>query len=552
MYIGDFRVDQTLDVKFTSRSFTTGAPTQLAGSPTVAAYPGNSTTEITAGITLSVDFDGRTGLNNVRVVATSGNGYATATNYFLVLTAGTVGGVSVVGEVVGAFSIEARSALMPTTAGRLLDVSAGGEAGLDWANIGSPTTVQTLSATTIDVDQVVASVSGNVTGSVGSMAANGIAATSIATGAITNTKFAAGAVDAAALAANAISDTKIATGAFTAAKFAAGAFDAVWTVTTRELTAFSTALALNVWHVLESAIVTASTIGLKLKTNVDAVLSTRSSQASVDAIGTAVDTEVAAIKAKTDQLTFTTANKVDATIQAAGDLAQAAADKVWASTTRTLSAFSTALAVSVWDVLASAVATANSLGLQLKTNVDAAISSRSTYAGADTAGTTTLLSRIIGTLATGTHQPQSGDSFARLGAPVGASLSADVAGVQADTDNLQTRLPTALINGRMLSDVEAINDNTTAAVSLGRSAATIVSGTVDTTAFTPTTTEFEADDVTTAATDHYKGRTLIVTSGTLALQATSISAYSLVGGRGRFTVVALTAGPADNVTFLIV
>lgn len=41
------------------------------------------------------------------------------------------------------------SRLAPTTAGRTLDVSAGGEAGLDWANIGSPTTVQGLSGTTI-------------------------------------------------------------------------------------------------------------------------------------------------------------------------------------------------------------------------------------------------------------------------------------------------------------------------------------------------------------------------------------------------------------------
>jgi hypothetical protein len=62
--------------------------------------------------------------------------------------------------------------LVPTTAGRALDVSVGGEAGLDWANIGSPTTAQNLSATNIDVDQVVASVSGavgSVTGAVGSV-----------------------------------------------------------------------------------------------------------------------------------------------------------------------------------------------------------------------------------------------------------------------------------------------------------------------------------------------------------------------------------------------
>lgn len=39
--------------------------------------------------------------------------------------------------------------LVPTVAGRTLDVSAGGEAGIDFANIGSPTTTQNLSGTTV-------------------------------------------------------------------------------------------------------------------------------------------------------------------------------------------------------------------------------------------------------------------------------------------------------------------------------------------------------------------------------------------------------------------
>ncbi len=108
-YLGDIPLGATLDGKFTTRRFSTGAPFTLAGTPAVAAYPDNSTTEITAGITLTVDFDGRTGLNNVRVVATSGNGYLAATNYALVITAGTVDGVSVVGEVIGHVSIGART-----------------------------------------------------------------------------------------------------------------------------------------------------------------------------------------------------------------------------------------------------------------------------------------------------------------------------------------------------------------------------------------------------------------------------------------------------------
>lgn len=39
--------------------------------------------------------------------------------------------------------------LAPTVAGRTLDVSAGGEAGVDWANVGSPTTTVGLSGTTV-------------------------------------------------------------------------------------------------------------------------------------------------------------------------------------------------------------------------------------------------------------------------------------------------------------------------------------------------------------------------------------------------------------------
>ena len=213
-YIGDFALGETFDTKFCTVT-TTGAPTTLAGTPVVSAYVGNSVTQITAGITLTVDFDGVTGLHNVRVVATSGNTYATASNYQLVITTGTVGGTSVVGYVVAEFSIENRSGLRPTTAGRTLDVSAGGEAGVDWANVGSPTTALNLSGTNIDVDQVVASVSGavgSVTGAVGSVTG---AVGSIGAGGIATTSFAAGAINAAAIAADAIGASELAADAAT-------------------------------------------------------------------------------------------------------------------------------------------------------------------------------------------------------------------------------------------------------------------------------------------------------------------------------------------------
>lgn len=170
------------------------------------------------------------------------------------------------------------------------------------------------------------------------------------------------------------------------------------------------------------------------------------------------------------------------------DITQTAADKVWASTTRTLSAFSTALALSVWDVLASAVATASSIGLQLKTNVDAAVTSRLAPTVAartldvaatgeagldfdnikDATGAHTLTNirvpnvTLTDTVTTYTGNTlQTGDSFARLGAPVGVSISADVAGVQADTDNIQTRLPAALVTGRMDATIGAYQSGLT-------------------------------------------------------------------------------------------
>jgi hypothetical protein len=109
-YYGDIRLGNTIDIKFWTED-ASGAPITLAGTPAVAAYVGNSTTEITAGITLTVDFDSRTGLHNVRVVATALNGYGSATDVALALTAGTVSGVSAVGKIVGAFSIENRGIL---------------------------------------------------------------------------------------------------------------------------------------------------------------------------------------------------------------------------------------------------------------------------------------------------------------------------------------------------------------------------------------------------------------------------------------------------------
>lgn len=125
---------------------------------------------------------------------------------------------------------------------------------------------------------------------------------------------------------------------------------------------------------------------------------------------------------------------------------------------------SSAAVQAIWDALTSALTTAGSIGKLLVDNINATISSRSTYAGGDTSGTTTLLSRIVGTLASGTHNPQSGDAYARLGAPAGASVSADVAAVKAVDDAVKAKtdnLPASPANETTVAAVKAKTDSLT-------------------------------------------------------------------------------------------
>jgi hypothetical protein len=101
-------------------------------------------------------------------------------------------------------------------------------------------------------------------------------------------------------------------------------------------------------------------------------------------------------------------------------------------------------------------------------------------------------------------------------------------------------------------DVRQVNSTSEAAVQLARNALRSLTGTVDTSTFTSTTTQFEAADITEATADHYKGRVVLFSSGAMDQQGAAITAYSLSGGKGKFTVDALTEAPANGVTFQII
>ena len=107
-YLGDYAEDYaTLNFKFSTHK-ADGTPATLSGTPAISVYKANGTTQSTAGITLSVDFDSVTGLNNVLIDLSADAFYAVASDYQVVITTGTVDSVSVVGTVLAHFSIENR------------------------------------------------------------------------------------------------------------------------------------------------------------------------------------------------------------------------------------------------------------------------------------------------------------------------------------------------------------------------------------------------------------------------------------------------------------
>ena len=103
----DITLDDTFKFGFTTRAFATGVPTTLAGTPVLSVREEANETAITAGVSVDIDTGTAavTGLHEGTVVATSGNGYENGKSYYVYISTGTVGGVSVVGEVVHEFTV---------------------------------------------------------------------------------------------------------------------------------------------------------------------------------------------------------------------------------------------------------------------------------------------------------------------------------------------------------------------------------------------------------------------------------------------------------------
>lgn len=107
-------------------------------------------------------------------------------------------------------------------------------------------------------------------------------------------------------------------------------------------------------------------------------------------------------------------------------------------------------------------------------------------------------------------------------------------------------------SGDIRVNVTQVNSSTTAATNQQLVYDGMATGTVDTAALSPTTTQFDTS-ITEATADHYKGQVVCWRSGSaLYQQVARITAYSLVSGRGRFTVETMTEAPANGDAFIIV
>lgn len=166
-YLGDFSEDDTVYIPF--NTFSSDDPqasvtiTNLADADIKVHKDGSTTEIVTDGATVAIDFDGVTGNHLVTIDTSAHADYSVGSDY-IVRMEGTTVDAGTVNAFIGSFSIENRhsaGALRPTTAGRTLDVTATGAAGIDWGNVENPTTAVDLSGTDIQLCDTITTYTGN-------------------------------------------------------------------------------------------------------------------------------------------------------------------------------------------------------------------------------------------------------------------------------------------------------------------------------------------------------------------------------------------------------
>ncbi|HET6327066.1 MAG TPA: hypothetical protein VFG04_20465, partial [Planctomycetaceae bacterium] len=154
---------------------------------------------------------------------------------------------------------------------------------------------------------------------------------------------------------------------------------------------------------------------------------------------------------------------------------------------------------------------------------------------------------------------QTGDAYARLGAPAGASVSADVASIKTDTGTtIPGRLPSALTGaGNIKADAVAIGGDTSCPAHLVALGLSYVIGSVNDSS--PTTGGFVGSSGLSTTVGDYNRAFLVFTSGANQGIGRAISGYtgsttktfSFTGGTGS-SDAPFPAAPANTDSFLII
>jgi len=279
--------------------------------------------------------------------------------------------------------------LVPTVAGRTLDVSTTGEAGIDWANVGSPTTALALTGTTIASTQKVdiETIKTNPVVNAGTVTfpttATLASTTNITAGTITT---ATNVTTVNGLAANVI------TAAATAADFGTEVASAIW----QDSTAGDFTVASSIGKALYVANIAPGAAGGHFIAGSNAATTVNITGNITGNLSGSVGSVTGSVGSVTSGVTVTTNND------------------------KTGYGLSSAAVQAIWDALTSALTTVGSIGKLLVTNIDAAISSRmATYTQptgflaatfpATVASPTNITAGTITTVTNLTNAPTAGD-----------------------------------------------------------------------------------------------------------------------------------------------
>lgn len=241
-YLGDFPEDFAGLTFYWSSNAIAGESVTRATNGTISVYKDGGTSQSTAGITDTEDFDSLTGVHKVLIDTSADAFYAAGSEYAAILSAATIDGKTI-NAPLAHFSIERAggalallkganglSALKAQTAaietdtqdiqsrlpaalvGGRMDSNAGAISGDATAADNLEAALDGTGGVTITA-ALTGNVTGNLSGSVGSVTGavgSVTAGVSVAVGGIASTSFAAGAVDNAALAADAIGSSELA------------------------------------------------------------------------------------------------------------------------------------------------------------------------------------------------------------------------------------------------------------------------------------------------------------------------------------------------------